>query len=100
MKSRWNKIKNQEIRDSWWSSRHVKVSTLINKKEYNTTDPYIYNSFVDTPMILNDPIKRLNTLTISIVGPDNTYYDFNGLDHTFNLEIVTFDEIPEATSLI
>ena len=73
----------------------------LNKQNENKlNDPYIYNTFVDTPMILNDPIKRLTTMTISIVSPDNTYYDFNGLDHTFNLEIVTFDEIPEATSLI
>ena len=67
---------------------------------HNEINKYIYNSFVDTPMILNDPIKQLTTLTISIVSPDNSYYDFNGLDHSFNLEIVTFDEIPEATSII
>ncbi len=73
----------------------------LNKQiAQNELDKYIYNSFVDTPMILNDPIKRLTKLTIGIVSSDNSYYDFNGLDHSFNLEIVTFDETPEATSLI
>lgn len=60
---------------------------------------YVYNTFVDTPIILNDVLNRLNKLTINIYSPDGTFYDFNGVDHSYMLEIVTFDEIPEGTSL-
>jgi hypothetical protein len=60
---------------------------------------YVFDSFVDSPIFYNEPIRHINMLTLDIVAPDGTYYDFNGVDHSFVLEIVTFDEIPEGTSL-
>lgn len=62
----------------------------------NTT---IYNSFAKSPIILNEPLTRLDQLTIDIMTPDGYHYDFNGADHSFVLEITTCDEIPEATLL-
>jgi len=49
----------------------------------------IYNSFVQ----LNHHIKKEKTniseLEFTFSYPDGTYYDFNGLDHSFTLEILT-----------
>ncbi|VBB18312.1 putative minor capsid protein [Yasminevirus sp. GU-2018] len=58
-----------------------------------------YDTFVDSPIFLNDPVDRLNRLTIDVYAPDGTRYDFGGVDHSFVLEIVTYDEIPEGTSI-
>lgn len=69
---------------------------LLNDK----LDKYIYDSYVDSPIFYNDPIDRINQLTIDIVTSDGTYYDFNGLNHSFVLEIITYDPIPEATNVI
>lgn len=62
-------------------------------------DSFAIDSFVDSPVLLNDPTNNLNNLTLNIYAPDGTLYDFNGIDHSFVLEIVTFDEIPEGTSI-
>jgi hypothetical protein len=61
---------------------------------------YVYDSFVDSPIFLNDPRNRLNILTIDVLMANGAYYDFNGIDHSFVLEIVTYNPIPEATSII
>ena len=60
---------------------------------------YVYNSYVDSPIFLNDPQSHISTITIDVVTSDDTYYDFNGIDHSFVLEIITFDPIPEATHI-
>lgn len=60
---------------------------------------YVYNSYVKTPVILNDPIDHLSKLSIDIYNPDGLYYDFNGAEHSFVLEIVTLDELPEGTNI-
>lgn len=59
----------------------------------------VYNSYVKSPVCLNDPLERLSELNLSFYAPDGSYYDFNGRDHSFNLEIVTYDEIPEGTCI-
>lgn len=59
----------------------------------------VYDSFVDTPIFYNDPVDHLHTLTIDIQTPDGEYYDFNDINHSFTLEIVTYDPIPEETNL-
>jgi hypothetical protein len=65
----------------------------------NKLDEIVYNTYVDTPIFYNDPVSHVNTLTIDITAPDGSYYDFNSQDHSFVLEIVTYDPIPEETSI-
>jgi len=58
---------------------------------------YVWNSYVKSPVFYNDPIERLSELKLDFFSPDGLYYDFNGRDHSFVLEIITYDEIPEGT---
>lgn len=64
-------------------------------------DLFIFNSFVNAPLyFLNDPIAHLDRLEFDIYAPDGSYYDFNGYDHSFVLEITTYEETPENTNLV
>jgi hypothetical protein len=59
----------------------------------------IYNTYADQPIFYNEPLRRLDRLTLDFLSPDGNLYDFNGLEHSFTLEIVTHEEIPEGTSI-
>jgi len=58
-----------------------------------------FNSFISTPKIFYEPISQLSQLTISFYSPQGELYDFNGLDHSFTLEITTLDELPYDTHI-
>lgn len=60
---------------------------------------YIYKSFVKSPIRFNDPLKQLSELNIDIYSPDGSYYDFNGKNHSFVLEIITYNELPVGTCI-
>lgn len=64
---------------------------------YKTNDDYVYDSYVDTPIYYDEPLRKLNGLTLSYVYPDGTLFDFNKTDHSFVLEIITREEIPLNT---
>lgn len=70
-----------------------------SKNSGDTIEPMAYDSFADAPIFYNEPLRRLEKLTLEFFTPDGDLYDFNGQDHSFVLEVVTFEEIPEATSL-
>lgn len=59
----------------------------------------LYNSNVYTPKLFTDPISELSQLTISFYTPNGDLYDFNGLDHSFTLELITLDESPSDTHI-
>lgn len=56
----------------------------------------LYDTYVPTPHIYENPIDITN-LTFSFYSPTGELFDFNGLDHSFVLEIVTLNEIPDET---
>ena len=58
-----------------------------------------FNTYVCTPKIFYEPIQELSQLTLSFYSPDGELYDFNGLDHSFTLEITTLDELPYDTHI-
>ena len=62
-------------------------------------DPIAYDTYSNTPLHFTEPLKKLNRLTLRFFTPDGDLYDFNGQDHSFTLEIVTYEEIPQGTSL-
>ncbi|MCJ7636304.1 MAG: hypothetical protein MUO21_02320, partial [Nitrososphaeraceae archaeon] len=62
-------------------------------------DKILFNTFVNTFHVFNDPLNELSELTISFYNPDGTLYDFHGADHSFTLELVTVSDIPEGTGL-
>ena len=79
-----------------------KINLRDNSRNSGADDrvePTAYDTFADTPIFYNEPLRRLEKLTLEFVTPDGDLYDFNGIDHSFVLEIITYEEIPEATSL-
>jgi hypothetical protein len=60
---------------------------------------YVYNSFINTPKVFYNPIPELSELEFSIYGPSGDLYDFEGLDHSFTLEITSISEIPKGTGI-
>lgn len=59
----------------------------------------LYNTFVPIYYIYDNPLKELHKLSISFYNPDGTLFDFNCIDHSFTLEIVTVVDVPEDTTI-
>ena len=59
----------------------------------------LYNTFVNMFHTFDTPLHELHDLTISFYSPDGTIFDFNGIDHSFTLEIVSLLDIPSNTGL-
>jgi hypothetical protein len=59
----------------------------------------IYNSFVQTPKIYFNPINEINELSFGFYSPSGELYDFNGVNHSFTIEITTLDEIQIQTNI-
>ena len=80
-----------------------KINLRDNSRNSGSDDrlePMAYDTYADTPIFYNEPLRQLDRLTLSFVTPDGDAYDFNGIDHSFVLQIISFEEIPESTSLI
>ena len=58
-----------------------------------------YDSYVDTPLFFDDMLWKLDKLSFDLVNIDGSYYDSNNIDHSFVLEITTFEEWPDATNI-
>lgn len=69
----------------------------INLKEHKNNKAY--DTFVDSPLYYNEPIESIEQLTINIYTPDGKIYDSNRIDHSFVLELITFDEVPTGSSI-
>lgn len=61
----------------------------------SSNDRILFNTFVPLTYFYNDPIGSINTLKITFYNPDGTLYDFDGQDHSFTLELITINDIPQ-----
>lgn len=59
----------------------------------------LFNTYVPITHYYEDPLSELYRLDISFFTPDGNIFDFNGVDHSFTLEIVTVSDIPEGTGI-
>lgn len=59
----------------------------------------LYNTFVPMVHIYEDPLHELYELDVSFYSPDGSLFNFNGVDHSYTLEIVTVNDIPEGTGI-
>jgi hypothetical protein len=59
----------------------------------------IYDTFVSAPITFYDPID-ISELNISFYSADEQLFDFNGIDHSFVLEITSIDYMPDDTGII
>ena len=73
----------------------VFAKILLSDKKSKT----LFNTFVQTPKIFNNPICQLYRLDISFLAPDGQLYDFQGRDHSFTLKIVTINDKPKGTGI-
>jgi hypothetical protein len=60
---------------------------------------YIYNTFINTPIYFNPPLKSLKEFKFSFITPIGTPVNFNGLNHSFTLEITSINNFPENTNV-
>ena len=63
----------------------------------DTPGKVIFNSFVPTHRFYDDILHELSDLEIAFYTPNGKLYNFNGLDHSFTLEIITVQDIPQGT---
>jgi hypothetical protein len=50
----------------------------------------LYDTFVPTEIAMFDPIN-IDKLTIKFYAPDGTLFDFNGVNHSFVINMITQD---------
>jgi hypothetical protein len=58
-----------------------------NVKDLDRLPNRVFNTYVHAPRIFEQPISRMASLEFFFYNPDNTLYDFRGLNHSFTLEI-------------
>ncbi len=58
-------------------------------------DTILLNKFVDAPVYLNPPIRSISELHFNFVDPKGNRYNFYNINHSFTLEITSFDNYPE-----
>jgi hypothetical protein len=58
-----------------------------------------HNTFVPVINYYHTPIRKLNKLSISFHSANGELFDFDGLDHSFTIELVTLDETPDGTEI-
>ena len=59
----------------------------------------LYNTYVCVPKVFYEPIPELSSLEFTFYSPDGTLFDFNGINHSFTLEITTITNILNNTHL-
>ena len=59
----------------------------------------LIDTFSITSQFYYDPIRELYQLTLEFYYPNGELVDFGGRDHTFTIEITTFDNIPELSNI-
>ena len=59
----------------------------------------VFDSYVPTIKIFNPPLVFINKLHFSLVHPNGKLVNFNGLDHSFVLEIVELHNQPAGTDI-
>lgn len=58
----------------------------------------LYDTHVSVPIIFYDMI-HLQQLSVQIYGSDGNLYDFNGIDHSYVLEITSLNLLPQETGI-
>lgn len=72
-----------------------KILLKNNKKEQ-----VLYNTFVNTDSYFHEPLQNIFELEFNFYYPNGILFDFNGLDHSFTLELTSIKEIPKGTGTI
>jgi hypothetical protein len=60
---------------------------------------YIYNSYIAHPIIFEEPLSKLNKIDIQFLKQNGELYDFNGVEHSFSIEITEHVDAVNDTGL-
>jgi hypothetical protein len=60
----------------------------------------LYNSFINIPTFFYDETITLSTIEVFFYAVDGTLYNFNGVDHSFTLEITTAQDLIKGLAAI
>ncbi len=60
---------------------------------------YLFNTFVNSPVYFNPPIKYLNQLKFTFINPNGGLSNFGNLDYSLTMEVTTLNNIPENTNI-
>jgi hypothetical protein len=71
---------------------------LSEKEDKTVYNPYVYDTFISAPVLFYD-MKNLHQISIRLYGSDGQLYNFNGVDHSFILEITSLDNLPQQTNI-
>lgn len=59
----------------------------------------LYNTFSCPPLIFYEPVD-VSMLDIAFYASDGTLYDFNGIDHCFDIELTSIEYVPSETGIV
>jgi len=91
-----NNTLNQMTSDSKLKNIFAKIQI---KNDTNVTNNTVYNSYVNSPIYIHNPIPELKELEIQFYDKDGNMLEYSDFEHSYTLEIVTIAEIPEGTNL-
>lgn len=63
----------------------------------SNNDSTYFNTFVNEPIVINPPIKKISSLKLSWQYPDGTTPDFQGKNFSLSIKISSIDNYPENT---
>ncbi|ATZ80455.1 hypothetical protein BMW23_0401 [Bodo saltans virus] len=72
----------------------AKINLALEKE----SNGFFYDTFISAPVTLYDMIS-LKSLTISFYDSKGNLYDFNNVEHSFVLEVLSMDNLPEGTGI-
>lgn len=90
-----NTIMNKQSNAGAGSNSDYFYKILMNGQ----TNSYVFNTFVDSPIMFDPPLEELDKLELSFYDSNNKLVNFNGLEHSFVLQIRTISNIPENTNI-
>lgn len=62
-------------------------------------DNYLFNTYVNSPVYFNPPIRELNKLKLSLVYPNGGLVNMGNLNYSLTFEITTINNLPENTNI-
>lgn len=80
----------------------AKIQWYNNLQESNDgtgKNDVVYNSYVPTITVFDNPVSVIYELNFSICHPDGRLVEFNGLDHSFTIEIIEVYNQPDETDI-
>ena len=64
------------------------IRDVFAKIIWNSPPRFVcYDSFVSNAIYFREPLQNLDRLRVRFIQQDGTLYDFNGLDHSFSIEL-------------